>query len=160
MKPSVPEYLQPGLNHSNSTPKDKKEKIKGNESLLNNLSKHFIFLNNNTICHRNITEGFKTGLAQVFFYVSSFLNNKCSINQTSQEEREHYYILQMILIMRTRHTHKNPPKTSTSSKVTPLKVSAKVSRITTTANAHHKTTNASQDYEFHTVEKKTKNKTL
>lgn len=58
--------------------------------------------------------------------------------------------------MRTRHTHKNPPKTSTSSKVTPLKVSAKVSRITTTANAHHKTTNASQDYEFHTVEKKNK----
>lgn len=44
-------------------------------------------------------------------------------------------------------------KTSTPLKVTSLKVSAKVSRITTTANAHHKTTNASQDYEFHTMEK-------
>lgn len=44
-------------------------------------------------------------------------------------------------------------ETSTSLKVTSLKVSAKVSRITTTANAHHKTTNASQDYEFHTMEK-------
>lgn len=54
--------------------------------------------------------------------------------------------------MRTRHTHKKT-KTSTSLKVTSLKVSAKVSRITTTANAHHKTTNASQDYEFHTMEK-------
>lgn len=68
----------------------------------------FIFLNNNTICHRKITEGFKTGLAQVFFYVSSFWNNKCSINQTSQEEKEHYYILQIILIMRTRHRKQNP----------------------------------------------------
>lgn len=28
-----------------------------------------------------------------------------------------------------------------------------MSRITTTANARHKTTNASQDYEFHTMEK-------
>lgn len=55
----------------------------------------------------------------------------------------------MILIMRARHK-----KTSTPSKVTSLKVSAKVSRITTTANAHHKTTNASRDYEFNTMEKK------
>lgn len=51
-------------------------------------------------------------------------------------------------------THKRP-ETLTSLKVTSLKVSAKVSRITTTANAHHKTTNASQDYEFYTMEKKT-----
>lgn len=48
----------------------------------------------------------------------------------------------------------------TSSKITPLKVSAKVSRITTTANAHHKTTNASQDYEFHTMGNKNSVKDL
>lgn len=80
-------------------------------------------------------------------------------SKTSQEEKkkEHYYILQITRIMRTRHqknkTKQKNPKTSTSSKVTSLKVSAKVSRITTTANAHHKTTNASRDYEFHTMEK-------
>lgn len=33
----------------------------------NNLSKSFIFFNNKTICHRIITEGFKTGVAQVIF---------------------------------------------------------------------------------------------
>lgn len=46
-------------------------KLQGHDCAVNNLSKHFIFFNNNTICHRNITEGFKTGLAQVFFYVRS-----------------------------------------------------------------------------------------
>lgn len=55
-------------------------------------------------------------------------------------------------MMRTRHKNKTP----TPLKVTSLKVSAKESRITTTANAHHKTTNASQDYEFHTMEIKLK----
>lgn len=54
--------------------------------------------------------------------------------------------------MRTRHTKKK--KNLTSLNVTSLKVSAKVSRITTTSNAHHKTTNASQDYAFHTMEQK------
>lgn len=65
------------------------------------------------------------------------------------EKKKHYY------------TSPNNPnnedktrKTSTPLKVTSLKVSAKVSRVTTTANAHHKITNASQDYEFHTMEKK------
>lgn len=51
-------------------------------------------------------------------------------------------------------------KTLTPLKVTSLKVSAKVSRITTTANAHHKITNASQDYVFHTMEKKKVKKDL
>lgn len=48
------------------------EQIKGKDSSSNNLSKHFILSNNNTICHRINTEGFKTGLAQVFFYVFFF----------------------------------------------------------------------------------------
>lgn len=46
-------------------------KLQGHNCAVNNLSKCFIFFNNNTICHRNTTEGFKTGLAQVFFYVKS-----------------------------------------------------------------------------------------
>lgn len=93
---------------------------------VNNLSKHFIFSNNNTICHRNITEEFKTGLAQVFFYVRSLWKNKCSISQTKiQKELRH--ILQIILILKTRHTHtqikrqSKLPKSSTSSKITSLK---------------------------------------
>lgn len=101
--------------------------------------KHFIFSNNDTICHRNITEGFKTGLAQFLFYVSSFWNNKCSINQRSRDERGHRIILQMMLMMKTRHTN-TPPDISTSLKFTSIKVSVKVSRITTNANAHRKTT--------------------
>lgn len=82
--------------------------------------------------------------------MSSFLNSKCSINQTSQEGGKKALL----------HPPNNPNnedktrKTSTPLKVTSLKVSAKVSRVTTTANAHHKITNASQDYEFHTMEKK------
>lgn len=52
---------------------------------MNNLSKHFIFLNNNTICHRKITEGFKTGLAQVFFYVSFF--SKEEVQHKSNKSR-------------------------------------------------------------------------
>lgn len=50
------------------------------------------------------------------------------------------------------------PGTSKPEKVTSPRVSAKVSILTTTANAYHKTTNATQGYVFHTMEEKYKRK--
>lgn len=105
----------------------------------------FIFLNSDTICHRKITEGFKTVLAQVFLLREFFW--KQWVQHKSNNSRAKRALLKPPNVTDEDETR----ETLTPLKVTSLRVSAKVSRITTTVNAHHKITNATQDYEFHTM---------